>query len=89
MPQDGSFRTCALPPGNYYAKLDASPLLQSYADELFEDTPCVLGCDVTSGTPISVFEGVGTQSIDFELVGLVFADGFESMDMSGWTQVVP
>ncbi len=89
LPQDGSVKTCALAPGSYYAKVDASPLLQSYADELFEGTPCVLGCDVTSGTPIPIINGIGTQNIDFDLVWLLFADGFESMDMSGWTQVVP
>jgi len=88
-PADGSYKTCGLPAGTYFAKVDASPLIQSYANQAFDDLDCVLGCDVTQGTPITVHDGVGTLDIDFALVPLIFADGFESMDMTAWTTTYP
>lgn len=88
-PADGSYKTCGLPAGSYFAKVDPSVLVQSYATEVFDGYICPLGCDETLGTPIPVSEGSGTQDINFELVPLVFADGFESMDTSAWTKVHP
>jgi len=88
-PQDGSYTSCGLPTGTYYALTDTSTIGGYHADVLFDDYLCVLGCNVLTGTPISVVNGSGTQDIDFELVGLIFADGWESSDTSAWSRVVP
>lgn len=85
--QAGSYTSCGLPTGTYYAVTDTSLIGGYYADELYDDHLCVLGCDVLDGTPIDVISGSGTANIDFELVGLVFVDDFESGDLASWSSV--
>jgi hypothetical protein len=38
-----------------------------YMNELYNDVPCLYGCTVTSGTPVSVTTGATTTGIDFGL----------------------
>lgn len=66
-------------------------------DEVWDDVQCPLGpaigglCDPTTGDPVVVpdFDSLVT-GIDFELSGVrIFADGFESGDLSAWPVAVP
>ena len=60
--QDGSFVTrFGVPPGTYFAstyrqdrRFSFSRIPTEFADELYDDIPCLGGCDVTSGTPVVV-----------------------------------
>ena len=85
---DGTFKTCGLPPGTYYAHTDTSVLAQDYADVLFDDIACAETCDPTLGTPISVVNQAGTAGVDFELRFRLFSDGLEAGDSGSWTAVV-
>jgi hypothetical protein len=85
---DGKFKSCGLPPGNYYAQTDTSALVQDYADELFDDLICAETCDTTLGTPISVVNQVGTTGVDFKLRFRLFSNGFEAADTGSWSTVV-
>ena len=88
-PQDGSYTSCGLPAGTYYALTDTSTIGGYHLDELYDDKLCVFGCNVLSGTPISVTTGFGTEDIDFELLVPIFIDGFESGDTSAWAFSIP
>ena len=60
--QDGSFVTrFGVPAGTYFAstyrqdrRFSFSRIPPEFADELYDDIPCLGGCDVTSGTPVVV-----------------------------------
>ncbi len=70
--------------------------LQGLPDELWNDIPCRGGaasdggCDPLAGDPLIL---VGAEpvvpGIDFELGPTIFADGFESGDVSAWSNAVP
>jgi len=48
-------------------------------------------CDPTTGDPVEVPEATTVTSIDFQLTpdrGRIFADGFESGDVSAWAAVM-
>ncbi|NOZ77962.1 MAG: hypothetical protein GXP48_02035 [Acidobacteria bacterium] len=49
--------------GTYYV----TTAVGNYQDELYDDIPCEGGCDVTSGTPVTVVNGADTGGIDFSL----------------------
>jgi acetyltransferase-like isoleucine patch superfamily enzyme len=53
-----------LPAGNYFAVTDN---YSGYLNELYDNIPCASGCDVTSGTPITVGAGEDVTGIDFAL----------------------
>ena len=86
---DGSFTTCGLPAGTYYALTDSASGNGYHADELFDDHPCVLGCNVLAGTPIGIIDGMATEGIDMILDGLILGDGFETADTTAWSQTQP
>lgn len=83
----GQCTSPGLPAGDYYALTDTSLTGGQYADELYDGQIRVPGCNLFDGTPIGVISGSGTADIDFELVGLVFADDFESGDLASWSSV--
>ncbi len=74
---DGTYATVSLPAGGYYAKAIGSP---DRVDLLYRDISCALGCNVTTGTGISLPAGIATTNIDFSLykpasiVGTITAD---------------
>ncbi len=53
-----------LSPGTYFARTYND---QSYFDEVFDNLPCDGGCNVTTGTAITVQEGIVTTGINFAL----------------------
>jgi hypothetical protein len=58
-----------LPPGDYYAATvsgTARGVGDNYINQLYDGTPCLLNCDVTAGTVISL-DGSGATGIDFAL----------------------
>lgn len=54
-----------LPTGAYFA---ATSNTLGYADELYDNLPCVGGCDPTSGTGITVTGGATRSGVDFALL---------------------
>lgn len=60
---DGGYRIPGLPSGTYFVLTDTD----DYLDELYDDVSCPIGCDVTTGTPVSVLLGSTTPAIDFVL----------------------
>jgi hypothetical protein len=82
---DGTFATNqGLPNGTYFARTRSS-----YLDVLFSGFACPNGCDVTTGTPISLTQGANTGGIDFQLRSALFGDGFESGNMGAWSTSSP
>ncbi|MCP3963438.1 MAG: carboxypeptidase regulatory-like domain-containing protein [bacterium] len=61
----GAWRTsfASLVPGTYYARTAG----RRYLNEVYDDLPCHFSCEVTKGTPIAVFAGGETDSVDFAL----------------------
>ena len=69
--EDGNYRIGGLPSGTFYARTE---IFFDYQDEIYDDFPCTrFGCDLFSGTPISVEEGSETSGVDFALrrLGLI------------------
>ncbi|MEM1183131.1 MAG: carboxypeptidase regulatory-like domain-containing protein [Acidobacteriota bacterium] len=85
--ESGEYRFAGLATGQYFVRT----AIDDFFDELYEDLPCPIDCDVTQGTPISVTFGATTPGIDFGLDGpsLIFRDGFESGDTGAWTIAAP
>ena len=50
-------------PGTYFITAGSTSLI----DELWDDIPCELGCDPTTGTPVQVVQGEITPGVDFVL----------------------
>ena len=73
---NGVFAIDGLYSGIYYVATDDS----RYVNELFDDIPCPAGCNPTTGTPVTITNGLTTAGIDFsldakgEISGLVVAD---------------
>lgn len=61
---DGTYAVGGLEPGIYFARSD---VYYDYANELYDDLPCLYPCDPTTGTPIAVSLGATTGGIDFAL----------------------
>ncbi len=59
----GSYTFSGLPAASFFVKTS----VRGYLDELYDDLPCPLGCDRTSGTPVAVTCGAMTSGIDFTL----------------------
>ena len=88
----GRYQIEGLPEGTYFAKTNTF----FYFDELYDDLPCPdeVGCNRTSGTPISVSLNSTTVGIDFALqrLGVISGtltdaasgDPIESADVSVW-----
>jgi 5-hydroxyisourate hydrolase-like protein (transthyretin family) len=60
---DGVYTSKAFTSGTYFVRTDAA----AFNNELYDDIPCV-GCEVSSGTPVTVSNAVITSGIDFGLV---------------------
>ena len=62
---NGDYTTSqGLPAGTYHALAESH---SGYFSELYDDLPCTSGCDVTTGTPITVGEKEAVTGIDFAL----------------------
>lgn len=61
---NGNYKATGLVTGAYFARVFN---YDQYVDELYNDIPCSNGCDILSGTPISVTNGAETPGIDFTL----------------------
>ena len=65
---NGSYESRLLCPGTYFAKALAGwGSTIPYAQELYQDIPCLPACDPTSGTPLQVGLGTEVSGIDFDL----------------------
>jgi len=62
----GGYVVSGLPPGTYFAKASL-PSTLFYLDELYDNLPCGSGCDVTTGTPITVTGTSTAFGVDFVL----------------------
>ncbi|MGV8040769.1 MAG: carboxypeptidase regulatory-like domain-containing protein [Thermoanaerobaculaceae bacterium] len=62
---EGKYEALGLETGTYFARTYDSP--EELVDELYENTPCEPSCTPSTGTPISVVEGLTTAGIDFAL----------------------
>ena len=60
----GTYATVTLPVAEYFARTGNTA---GYADLLYDAIDCAVGCDVTTGTVISLTAGVEASSIDFGL----------------------
>ncbi|MFZ5787718.1 MAG: MSCRAMM family protein, partial [Acidobacteriota bacterium] len=60
---DGHYSAWGLVTGNYFAVAK----FPGYVSELFENIPCPVTCDVTTGQPVAVTAGQPTSGIDFSL----------------------
>ncbi len=84
---NGGYVTEGLANGTYYALAEDNSG-SGYASELYGDTPCD-GCDVTTGTAITIASTSTYDGIDFSPVrAIIFEDGFESGGTSVWTSMV-
>jgi hypothetical protein len=81
----GSYTSCGLPAGSYFAVTDTSSTGGYHADQLYDGVPCALGCKVLSGTPINLVYGSAVTGVNFELEGFVFGDDFETGTTLAWT----
>lgn len=72
----GNYSINGMAAGTYYAR---TVNLLGLQDNLFGGAPCGAGCNVLTGTPITVSGTNTTPSIDFALLQPVqlFRDGFE------------
>ena len=68
---DGTYTVLGLPAGTYFVKAEDN----THVAELYDDIPCLDGCDPTSGTPIPVTTGADTPNIDFALQPLPVVSG--------------
>jgi hypothetical protein len=59
----GKYTFAGLPTGTYFVRTD----VDGYFDELYDNIPCPIDCDETTGTPIAVTFGSTTPGIDFVL----------------------
>lgn len=59
----GQYYVQGLAPATYFVKASA----MGYAPEVYDNVPCDSGCDVTTGTPVTVDPGTATTGIDFAL----------------------
>lgn len=82
----GGFQIPGLPDGIYYLRSTGGV---GFIDELYDDIPCDVGCDVMTGTPIVIDEASGEQNISVDLLYLLFGNGFESGNTSGWSNTNP
>jgi hypothetical protein len=60
----GAFSITGLPSGTYFVRTENTIGL---IDELYNDVPCVGGCAVTTGAPITVTAGVVTSGVNMAL----------------------
>ncbi len=58
---DGAYEISLLPPGDYFVSTDCYDSL----DEVWDDVPCLPGCDVTVGDPVTVPVATDVTGIDF------------------------
>ena len=67
----GFYSTTGLPVGRYFVRTVASASTNSanlpYIDELYDDIACSLGCDVTSGSPITIAGTANVTNVNFAL----------------------
>jgi len=93
---DGLF-ILPLDPGSYYLSTDND---HGYVEEVYDGVTCPFGsvydglCNLAAGTPVAVGSAFGGPPIAagmnfaLEPVGVLFRDGFESGDLSGWSGTV-
>jgi hypothetical protein len=65
---DGDYTWIGLPTGLYFVSTNLWAWT-GYTNELYDDLPCPLGCDPTTGTPVAVTAGAETTGIDLGLCG--------------------
>lgn len=63
---NSSYSATGLPAGTYYVRASH----YYYRSELYDDIPCLVTCDPTTGTPVSVVLDADTSGIDFALTPL-------------------
>jgi hypothetical protein len=87
---DGNYITqTAIPPGTYYSKTDSVWTTPEYVNEVYDGQECPEGCEVTTGTPITVASEEAVTGIDYVLREKpMFEDGFESGDCGLWDLVL-
>ncbi len=61
----GAYRIDSLPPDAVFLRAESSH--DEYMDEVYDDIPCPLDCDVTQGQAVQVALGLTTGGIDFAL----------------------
>jgi protocatechuate 3,4-dioxygenase beta subunit len=94
--ESGAYQV-GLSPGTYYVSTDNGLGL---VDQVFDGVLCPLGpafgglCDPLAGTPVEVGAADSADppvatGIDFALGMTLFRDGFESGDLSAWSEVTP
>ena len=52
---NGPYRSAGLSDGQYYVKTFNT---QGYIDELYGNFPCAIGCAITTGTPVTIANGI-------------------------------
>lgn len=79
---NGSYGVLGLIGGTYYARtMDKSG--NGYANEVYDNLPCLGTCTVTIGKPIEVVDGVPTSDINFELETGGWISGTATEDVTG------
>jgi hypothetical protein len=78
----------ATPPGTYYARtLNGRDV--GWANERYDNLPCLFSCPIIEATPITVVAGMNTIGVEFTLVPRpLYFDGFESGGLGIWPGVV-
>ena len=75
----GVYEVGELPAGTYFvATADGE-----YLNELYDDLPCPLGCDPTTGTPVVVGNASTTAGIDFSIVEMGKITGAVTSEAGG------
>jgi 5-hydroxyisourate hydrolase-like protein (transthyretin family) len=64
---DGSYRMVNVRAGTYFVLTGVGRGTTDFLDELYDDIPCYVDCDVSTGTSITVLAGTDTSGIDFAL----------------------
>ncbi len=79
----------AVPAGTYFSKTDSIWVGLEYEDQLYDGFGCSGGCDVTTGTPITVLPNEAVTGINYVLRGpVIFLDSFESGNVDKWSSSV-
>ncbi len=92
----GQYEITGLDSGSYFVVADNRSGSHRYMGELYDDIPCTGGppdgCDVTTGTPVSVEVATVTSGIDFALnrsgsISGVVVDAIDQSSLSGYIYI--
>jgi hypothetical protein len=81
----GQYTHAGLPAGTYYLRTQVLNT-QPYIDELYNGTPCHPTCNVTTGAPITVVNGMTQNGVDFSLARNLVSNGRFDFGTNNWTQ---